>query len=316
MRRKAFDAIWGPDRYKKEISCWSQDETSLQHRQAILLVSDSKGNKWCCGYSSALSNNDPYGDGMVGWIQSLAVRKSFRGKGLSKLLLSAVLARFAEFGEKEAYLLVEASNIPAISLYTASGFNPILENPDEINAWAKISHAVKWARRERHQGGRFDDIDDFLADLIEVPSKFHHLVENRMNRLLADPMRFMNPASSAFAVCGLSALFFASLRLHTAKSFSGSMSSGSGFLFDGFNPRALADLGIKHSELAGRRFTRKRKLFRQRASQLTPPSMLWLLHENSIDSISEESTNRDAGQPRKGELLADALADSDPVLDS
>ena len=92
---EAFDAIWGPDRYKKEISCWSQDETSLQHRQAILLVSDSEGNKCVAGTALALSNNDPYGDGMVGWIQSLAVRKSFRGKGLSKLLLSAVLARFA-----------------------------------------------------------------------------------------------------------------------------------------------------------------------------------------------------------------------------
>jgi ribosomal protein S18 acetylase RimI-like enzyme len=47
-----------------------------------------------------------------------------RRKGLARRILAALLAQARDLGARQAYLQVEADNIPAIGLYSGLGFKP------------------------------------------------------------------------------------------------------------------------------------------------------------------------------------------------
>lgn len=55
-------------------------------------------------------------------IDGIALHKDFRGKGLGRDLLSAVLARLADRGDRRCRLMVATDNESAFSLYRSMGF--------------------------------------------------------------------------------------------------------------------------------------------------------------------------------------------------
>ena len=57
------------------------------------------------------------------------------GRGLSKVLLAASLAKMSELGHTEVNLLVDTTNLPAILLYDSHGFTPVLEDEEDRAAW-------------------------------------------------------------------------------------------------------------------------------------------------------------------------------------
>jgi len=59
------------------------------------------------------------------------------------LSTAATAAALPALGYTEAYLLVSASNAPALGLYLSFGFKPVLEGPDEEAQWRGIVAALR-----------------------------------------------------------------------------------------------------------------------------------------------------------------------------
>jgi ribosomal-protein-alanine N-acetyltransferase len=57
-------------------------------------------------------------------IHNIAVRPALQGRGLGRLLLTAVLARARDDGARRCFLEVRASNLAARALYDRLGFRP------------------------------------------------------------------------------------------------------------------------------------------------------------------------------------------------
>jgi ribosomal-protein-alanine N-acetyltransferase len=58
-------------------------------------------------------------------ILSVAVGRSWRGRGLARALLTAHLRRLAGLGIRTVFLEVDESNLPAIRLYARAGFREV-----------------------------------------------------------------------------------------------------------------------------------------------------------------------------------------------
>ena len=58
-------------------------------------------------------------------ILSVAVERSWRGRGLARALLTAQLRRLAGAGTRTVFLEVDESNVPAIRLYARAGFREV-----------------------------------------------------------------------------------------------------------------------------------------------------------------------------------------------
>jgi ribosomal protein S18 acetylase RimI-like enzyme len=61
----------------------------------------------------------------IGWINDLYVKKSYRGKGYSKLLMEAALKEFRENGYSDIRLNVYSHNEKAMKLYEKMGFKDV-----------------------------------------------------------------------------------------------------------------------------------------------------------------------------------------------
>lgn len=77
--------------------------------------------------------------GRVHWV---GIRPAFQGRGLSKPLVGAVLARLAEFHDR-AYLTTQTTSWIAIKVYVDLGFVPLLPTPRWEEAWALIAEATQ-----------------------------------------------------------------------------------------------------------------------------------------------------------------------------
>lgn len=65
-----------------------------------------------------------------GELANLAIREPCRGRGLSRILLDAVIEQARVRGVHRLYLEVRASNEPAAALYAGHGFEEIGRRPD------------------------------------------------------------------------------------------------------------------------------------------------------------------------------------------
>ncbi len=61
-------------------------------------------------------------NGFEGYINNVVIEESFRGKGLSKILMEALLKRGRESKINDYTLEVRVSNAPAVRLYESLGF--------------------------------------------------------------------------------------------------------------------------------------------------------------------------------------------------
>jgi mycothiol synthase len=66
--------------------------------------------------------------GGIGWIETLAVRRAWRRRGLGKALLLHAFGEFARHGSTTAALSVDAENVTgAVRLYESAGMRPVSE---------------------------------------------------------------------------------------------------------------------------------------------------------------------------------------------
>jgi GNAT superfamily N-acetyltransferase len=113
--------------------------------------SDPQARRWRCyfvvdthdrgvGTISAWYNRDYKGQewGRVHWV---AVRRSYQGRRLGRVMLAYALQRLAEWHER-AYLDTSTARVAAIRLYLNAGFIPDLEPPGAVRAWTDFARRV------------------------------------------------------------------------------------------------------------------------------------------------------------------------------
>jgi ribosomal protein S18 acetylase RimI-like enzyme len=84
--------------------------------------------------AAALVGTAQMADESTGWINHVAVRRDFRGRGLAKLLLATAFAEFARRGWKHAELAVDTeSPTGALRLYESAG----MRQKHAIDIWCR-----------------------------------------------------------------------------------------------------------------------------------------------------------------------------------
>jgi GNAT superfamily N-acetyltransferase len=73
--------------------------------------------------------------GRVHW---MAVIPEYQGRGLGGVLMSAVCDRLKELKHTNAYLITSTARIPAIRLYRAFGFKPLIRNATDEQMWQAL----------------------------------------------------------------------------------------------------------------------------------------------------------------------------------
>jgi ribosomal protein S18 acetylase RimI-like enzyme len=208
------------------------------------------------GAGRAVGTCTAWGVGGTGWVHSLAVGTEFQGRGLSKLLLAAVLIRLHELGHRTVMLAVRPSSLRAITLYQEYGFAPVLEDEDDCRQWHAASAQAAAARL--HTG-----------PLRALPDGYRA----RAVALLAEPAQLGAGTLTEFALCGMSAVVYSLLRRRPAAFVrlvqllfcsDDCTPEGSG----GAQLRArLAEMGNKPSAAEGRRESRSPAAARSPAAE-------------------------------------------------
>jgi len=163
----------------------------LDQRQCVLIHEDL-----VVAVGFAGENQSPLTGKECGWVVGLEVHAQYQGRGLSKIILHAILERLQCLGYSDAYLLVSTKNLVAISLYISHGFEAILEDAYEAERWERLSERRKT-----------------MLTLRERRTSF----EFRMNALVQEPSLLLAEASRYFAVCGLAAIVYCSALLSPAE---------------------------------------------------------------------------------------------------
>ena len=115
-------------------------DTDYLSKRVMFLV-DSVGRD--VGTITAWEDNELTGN-MIGQVHWVAIINDKQGKGLAKPLLAAVCQLLIELGYKEACLMTNTRRIPAVNLYRKFGFEPVLQNEIEKEAWVKIASELKY----------------------------------------------------------------------------------------------------------------------------------------------------------------------------
>ena len=104
IEKEAFDMPWTETMFIPEVG--SENAT---------YIVGTRGEEVICygGFHSVLDEAH---------ITNIAVKKSERGRGIGRFLLSALLAKARENGATSVTLEVKTTNMPAISLYESFGF--------------------------------------------------------------------------------------------------------------------------------------------------------------------------------------------------
>ena len=106
-----------------ESDAWSEsmirDELSANHRSYFVAVD---GNS-VVGYAGLLAV------GAEGDVQTIALSKQYRGKGIGRELLNTLIDAARQRQARQLFLEVRADNANAIALYQSSGFEILGERP-------------------------------------------------------------------------------------------------------------------------------------------------------------------------------------------
>jgi ribosomal protein S18 acetylase RimI-like enzyme len=120
---------------------WKQfgnDEARLAARVGFL--EDAGGNQ--IGTISAW-NDAEYNGRDYGRIHWVAIVPELQGRGLGKAMMSAACRRLLELGHERAYLVTSTARVPAINLYRAFGFEPVVRDEDERISWQALMPHLK-----------------------------------------------------------------------------------------------------------------------------------------------------------------------------
>jgi GNAT superfamily N-acetyltransferase len=113
---------------------FDNDVAALRERQCFLL--DAHNDPIATATAWFDGDYFGYAYGRVHWV---AVVPEYQGRGLSKCLISIILARMIALGHDRAYLRTSTSRLPAITLYQAFGFAPSLRTPEDCAIWKQLN---------------------------------------------------------------------------------------------------------------------------------------------------------------------------------
>jgi GNAT superfamily N-acetyltransferase len=109
------------------------DDSPLRERQFFLFGPGGDplgtGTAW---------RDQELGGELLGRVHWLAVLPGFQGRGLGKVLLSAVCAQLRTLGHKSAYLATSTARLPALGLYLRYGFVPLTQTDQEKQIWSEV----------------------------------------------------------------------------------------------------------------------------------------------------------------------------------
>ena len=74
----------------------------------------------------------------VGYVHMVGVDPAHRGRGLGRALLIGVLRRFREVACRAAILHTDDFRLPALRLYRALNFAPVLSHPSHAGRWREV----------------------------------------------------------------------------------------------------------------------------------------------------------------------------------
>ncbi|MGZ3297452.1 MAG: GNAT family N-acetyltransferase [Asticcacaulis sp.] len=138
---KCYRNIIGPDRVDAMLAVLYSTDNLLRemdddgHVFWIVRVEDTD-----VGYASA------YVDGSRLWLKKLYVRDDYRGLGLGKALIAAVLDHFQAPGRTaDMALYVNCDNRPAIDYYLRSGFRIEAEVPVQMGPYGFTDYIMQRA---------------------------------------------------------------------------------------------------------------------------------------------------------------------------
>ena len=80
----------------------------------------------------------------IGQVHWVAIVADQQGQGLAQPMLSACCQRMIALGHQQACLSTNTKRIPALNLYRKFGFEPILLNDTEKEAWSDIVPKLKY----------------------------------------------------------------------------------------------------------------------------------------------------------------------------
>jgi len=123
-----------PDLFRQEFGA---DQIELTMRQVYLC--DREGEP--VGTATAWYDDDFDGEpaGLVHWV---AILPEYQGRGLAKCLMSIILERMVELGDERAVLWTSTARTAAIRLYLRFGFEPVIRDGREREAWRSIQEVV------------------------------------------------------------------------------------------------------------------------------------------------------------------------------
>ena len=144
---EAGDAAWS--------KYFASHEKELGNR--MFFVADSSGRK----LATASAYFDIYtgDDGETGWLHWVAVHSDAQGKGLSKPLISHVVAHMKKLGYKRAVIPTQTNTWLACKLYLDLGFVPTKENAQSSRMGWRIIRTLT----DHPALGEFEPVDDLLS---------------------------------------------------------------------------------------------------------------------------------------------------------
>lgn len=144
---EAGDAAWS--------KYFASHEKELGNR--MFFVADSSGRK----LATASAYFDIYtgDDGETGWLHWVAVHSDAQGKGLSKPLITHVLAHMKKLGYKRAVIPTQTNTWLACKLYLDLGFVPTKENAQSSRMGWRIIRTLT----DHPALDEFEPVDDLLS---------------------------------------------------------------------------------------------------------------------------------------------------------
>jgi len=128
LMRAAGFADWGADRLGKVLrGVLPEGFFVVEHRPSARIVATAIANH-------CPAERHPFG-GELGWV---AVAPEHRGRGLGRLVCSAVVRRFLEAGYRRIYLKTDDFRLPAIRVYLGLGFEPSFYREDMQSRWQAV----------------------------------------------------------------------------------------------------------------------------------------------------------------------------------
>ena len=126
-------------------------------RNRMFFVADSSGRK----LATASAYFDIYtgDDGETGWLHWVAVHSDAQGKGLSKPLITHVLAHMKKLGYKRAVIPTQTNTWLACKLYLDLGFVPTKENAQSSRMGWRIIRTLT----DHPALDEFEPVDDLLG---------------------------------------------------------------------------------------------------------------------------------------------------------